>query len=139
MNRASWKILLSIGVLIVVLGFVPSIAGLLSANSRETFLNIITVLMIVLFLAGLFLLLYSFVRSDAKNNSKQGVTGIIGRKVYTSSGEYVGVVKDIFFENNKIYGVNVQGKKKKGLVKSQNVTNFGEVLLVDSTIAKELE
>ena len=79
-----------------------------------------------------------------------GLSSLIGKKVYTDEGEFVGNVKDIILEKHKIYGLKVkvsrrsklrdsEGRRLKGiLVKMRNVGGINHIVLVDHRIEEHL-
>ena len=79
-----------------------------------------------------------------KPDEKNRLKNMVGKKVYTDSGHYMGKIKEIVLEQNKIYGLNIKLDKKfkfnkNVMVKYLNVKDVGEVLIIDNRILELLE
>lgn len=65
-------------------------------------------------------------------------------KVYTDAGHYMGKIKGIVLEQNKIYGLNIKLDKKfkfnkNVMVKYLNVKDVGEVLIIENKVLESLK
>lgn len=69
-----------------------------------------------------------------KKFSENSIKGIIGKKVYTKEGDYIGKVQDVCLIKNKIESLKISTRKKKikGIVlKYKNVKGVGKIVLID--------
>ncbi len=67
------------------------------------------------------------------------VRGLIGKKVYTDSGDYVGEIKDIILDENKIDSLKIKLDEKqfstKGIILKWNyIVSCGEIITIDSKV-----
>lgn len=80
--------------------------------------------------------------SKNKKYPSNSVLGLINKKVYSDSGNYIGKVIDIIPGKNKIEGLKIRFTKKsdiKGvIIKYGNIKNIGEIIIIDEGIYKEI-
>jgi sporulation protein YlmC with PRC-barrel domain len=75
-----------------------------------------------------------------KKYPANSVRGLIGKKVYSESGDYIGNIKDITLGENKIDSLKIKLDKKldaksKGIVINwKQIVSCGEILIIDSRI-----
>jgi len=69
---------------------------------------------------------------------------MINKKVYTNSGYYLGKLKEIILDKNKIDSLKIKLDKKqkfgiKGIIiKYKNVKSIGHVVIVDSGVLDKI-
>jgi len=80
-----------------------------------------------------------------KSYSTTSLNKLINKKVYTNSGHYVGKIKDIVLEENRIDSLKIKLDRKqrfraKGIIINyKHVKSVGHVVIVDEEIIKQLE
>ncbi len=131
---AFFSILILIGLIINVrfTGFVVNNSDLQLGNT--TYVFVIALLVLLLALSILLMIKH---RPKARRRDGR-VNGLIGRKVYSELGDFVGVVKDVLLGKNRIYGLKVKGKKKI-LIKSKAIKKYGQIIIVSSEVRGKLE
>ena len=77
------------------------------------------------------------------NCSANNLNELINKKVFTDSGDYVGKIKDIILEENKIDSLKIKLDKKKFkingiIINYKYVKSVGHVVIVDERILKQL-
>ncbi len=99
------------------------------------------ILLLVLFVIVLLIVVSS------RHKDRLQLRSIPGKKVYTDSGEYFGIAKDVFLEDNKIHGVTITLSKplskkyhaKVILLRYSAVINIGETVMVRSRITDAMQ
>ena len=75
----------------------------------------------------------------SKKYPANSIKGVMNKKVYTDSGDYIGTVREIILEKNKIYGLKIKLDKKrfsmKGIiVKWKYIASCGEIVTIKSEL-----
>jgi sporulation protein YlmC with PRC-barrel domain len=79
-----------------------------------------------------------------KKYPSNSVTGLINKKVYSENGNYIGEVKEIILEKNRIESLKIMLDKKykfktKGIIINyKHVKSVGEMILVDEKVSEYL-
>jgi len=82
--------------------------------------------------------------SKSKKYPKNNITGLINKKVYTDSGDYVGEIKDIILGENRIDSLKIQIDKKykfkaRGIVIDyKQVKSVSEIVIIDKDILENV-
>ena len=77
-------------------------------------------------------------------NPKNGIKGLIKKKVYCVEGNYIGKVDEVLLGENKIESLRIRLNKKqkfkiKGIIiKYKNVKSVGHIVIVDNQILEKL-
>lgn len=141
MKKRGFKWIFYVLILFLFMFFLYNLNGAFNASDEENFIQSISISMLILFLIGIGSVVYYFF-INSQELGKDRISGLIRKKVYTLDGEYFGVVSDVLVGENKIYGLkiisNIGKKKKKLIVLSRFVNNYGEVVLIDSNIKEKL-
>jgi sporulation protein YlmC with PRC-barrel domain len=79
-----------------------------------------------------------------KKYPTNSISGLVNKKVYTDSGDYVGKIKDIILGENRIDSLKIEVDKKhkfkaKGIVIDyKQVKSVSEVVIIDKVVAEHL-
>ena len=69
--------------------------------------------------------------------------GLVNKKVYTDSGDYVGKIKEIILGENKIDSLKIKVNKEykiNGVIVSYGyVKNVKDILIIDSNVFQKLD
>lgn len=86
--------------------------------------------------------LFEFIENRKKKHPHNSLRGLVNKKVYTESGDYVGKVKEIILKENKIDNLKIRLDKKhkiKGVVVNYRyVKNVKEIVIVENGILEKL-
>lgn len=74
--------------------------------------------------------------SKNEKYSVNSVLGLINKKVYSSSGNYIGKVNDVIFEGNKIHSLKIKlNQEGRGVIIGYGHTrNVGEIIIIEGDI-----
>jgi len=79
------------------------------------------------------------------NCSTTSLKGLMNKKVYTNSGNYIGEVKEAILRENRIDQLMIQLDKRQGFgvkginIKYNNVKNIGHVVVIDNEILEKIK
>lgn len=85
------------------------------------------------------------ISNSYKKHPSNSVSGLINKKVYSESGNYLGKVKDVILGKNRIENLKIKVAKKhkfdkKGIIISyKNVKGAGKIIIIKDKIAEHLE
>ena len=88
-----------------------------------------------------------YLKKIAINNKKyviKSISELINKKVYTDSGHYIGNIREMILEKNRIDSLKIKLDKKqkfkiKGIIiKYNNVKSVGYIVLVDEEILNKI-
>jgi len=104
---------------------------------------------IILLAVMLVLIILFILKKITRKNSKDitKLRNIIGKEVYAENGERIGKIKEVYIEENKVYGwliepskkLTKKTKKKKILILNKNVKSIGEIMVVEEKVAEHLD
>ena len=141
MIQRSVEVLFFGGIVPIGFLFFYSLSQIMDNPSEEDIIRYVTILMFLVLVFAILLVLFLFRERFARNYGRDRIIGLVGKKVYSTGGDYVGVVKDVLLGQNKIYGLKVlldSGKNKKKIVLlSKNIRQYSDVVLVDSTVLEK--
>jgi len=139
--------------IIAIAGLLVSnrIIGLVIGNAGGIISNNSEIIWIVLIAAALLLAIYLFRRQIkqilreirdkfAKKSPKNSISGLLNKKVYTSDGNYLGEIKEVILEKDRIEGLKIELgiKNERGLkgiiVKYKNVQSVGHVVIIENIL-----
>ncbi len=131
------------------------IAGFVTSNLSSTSKNEYSLIFIFIIVAlGFFIFLNrkkidKFVeirRNNRRKNLKNKIKSLFKKKVYTSSGDYIGEIKDVILGKNKINSLKIKldGEVKRKnkisangiIIKYQQVKSVGHILIVGEEVLK---
>lgn len=141
MKKSLLKGLYVLGLVVLIAIFVYNLIAAFNAITKHEFVRNISLLMLSIVVLGILIVVYYF-GDSIREKSKDRIIGLVKRKVYTTGGDYIGDVEDVLLGENKIYGLKVTSikgiKKKKIIILSGMINNYGEVVLVNSSIIDKL-
>jgi sporulation protein YlmC with PRC-barrel domain len=76
---------------------------------------------------------------------KNSIEGLIKKRAYTKEGDYIGKVREVNLEENKIHSLKIQLDKKHKfqiseiLIEYKNIENIGHIVLIKKEILEELK
>ncbi len=76
---------------------------------------------------------------------KNRVLGLINKKVYSESGNYIGKLKEVILGENKIANLKIKIKKKNKLktngiiINYKHVKNISEIIIIDEIVSEHLD
>jgi len=116
---------------------------LISARTEAEFNQIVSVIMLLILLFGILLVLFIFRASFHEPIPKDRLRSLVGKRVYALNGESIGNTREVLIWKNHIYGINVDingknGKLKRKIIRAKDISNYGDVILVDSRILEKL-
>ena len=122
--------------------FFSSIWQTTSSNKNYIFISLG-----ILALAGIVLFLLVFFIIKRKPRDITRLKSIKGIKVYGADGHKIGVVKEAYLGENKIYGwlikvdrsISKKIKKKNILVKQKHVESIKHIMIIDKRVSEHLE
>jgi len=105
-----------------------------------------TFAMLIIIVVLIVLVSFLIYKTKKKPTAKNRVSNLFKKKVYTESGELVGIIKDILIGENKIdsFKIKLTRKNKNKFkikaisVKYSSVKNIGEIILIDERIFEKL-
>jgi len=115
-------------------------------NIKDNF-EIITIIFAILVLA-LFGIIYKnkifeFIQNRKNKYPYNSIMGLVNKKVYTDSGDYVGKIKEIILGENKIDSLKIKVNKEykiNGVIVSYGyVKNVKDILIIDSNVFQKLD
>ncbi len=117
--------------------------GVIGINSHK---NLSFGLFFIILITGIFVLLkMKKLKNEEMNfdfDKDNRVSFLKEKKVYTEDGSYLGRVKEIFLEENKIHSIAIklENRKINGIIlKSEHIKNFGNVVLVSKDVLSKLQ
>ena len=68
-------------------------------------------------------------REPLHNNKypKNTINNLLNKKVYSNEGEFVGIIKEVIFENNKIHSLKIRLKKGHNLKSKGIIINYKDI------------
>ncbi len=103
----------------------------------------LSIFIILILLRKKLVLVYGKIIGHKKYPSNS-IKGLINKKVYSESGHYIGKIKDIILEENKISSLKIEIDKKhkfkaKGIVIDyKHVKSVGEIVIIDKDILENV-
>jgi sporulation protein YlmC with PRC-barrel domain len=115
---------------------------LFGTDSSEEFYRFLSIVMLLIILIGVILTLFIFRFSFSPKIPRDRIRSLIGRKVFTLRGDFVGTVKDVLLASNTIYGLKIiisagKLKNKKAIIKRKEIKVYGDVILVDDKVIED--
>ena len=71
----------------------------------------------------------------------------MGKEVYAENGNKIGKIKEVYLENNNIYGwlikpekkISKKIRKKQILIKHKYIKSIGKIMIIEEKIAEHLD
>jgi sporulation protein YlmC with PRC-barrel domain len=94
---------------------------------------------------GLFVLIKNIKKRKPKDNTR--LKNIIGKEVFAENGNKIGKIKEVYLENQRVYGwlikpykkISKKVKKKKILISQKHVKSIGKIMIIEEKVAEHLE
>lgn len=138
MIRKSVEVLFFGGTVPIGFVFLYFLSRAFSHPSDDDLIRYITILIFLVILFAILLVLFIFRNSLVKSPQKGRVLGLIGKRIYSVGGDYFGTVNEVLLGQNSLYGLRaLTRKKKKVVLLSKAVRQYGDVVLVDSRVIED--
>jgi sporulation protein YlmC with PRC-barrel domain len=87
------------------------------------------------------------VHGPAKINGRHTLNNIIGLKVYSSGGDFIGKIKNVYIKGQRISGwiieldekIAKKSGKKHILLGQKHITSIGSIVIIDKASTEHLE
>jgi sporulation protein YlmC with PRC-barrel domain len=157
-NNKTFVSLIFAGILLITLMLNRKMTGMAIANSLGAvkggifllplvFVSILIIIFAIIKRKKIKELITNLSTPFGKNKQSNRLLGVIGMKVYCSEGNYLGKVKGVFLEGNRVgsWAIKIDKKSAKKiknkniLLKHEYVQSISQIMIVDKKVSELLE